>query len=442
MAETQTSPLNIGSLCTDEDRLSCLPKKLRDAAPSIEPNSKSGQWLYRAAEPFYTKEGIAGVQTALEEGEISSGTAYAEKLSQKIKDYFDVPVALPVSSGATALIVTMMCCDIGPGDQVICPSLTFVAVGNGVSICGAKPVYADNAPGTLNPSWAEIEAKATPKTKAVIVCHTYGVVIKDIKLIAEKCRERGWILIEDICEALGTRTEEGKLVGTYGDFACASLYANKIITAGDGGWVHTKEQKYHDRLKSLINHGFVPGRRFFHFEVAPNAKMSGLGATLACASMDHLNVLIRHRQSLARTYRQHLESLEPQLTCMEKGNEDAPWVFGVELQSREIKDAFREHLAMHDIETRNYFVCLHLQPFNFLSATGSYEMPLPVSESKAATGTSLPTHAYMNSEDVKYVCCVVQNFFDRSVDIPASPREVGWAQQVRLDWTPASVDQF
>lgn len=446
MSEAQTHRENsspyIGSICSDEDPLRHLPKKLRDAAPSEEPHAKSGQWRYRCAEPFYTKEGITEVQTALEEGEISSAAAYAQKLSQKVKDFYDVPVALPVSSGATALIVALLCGDIGPGDQVIVPSLTFIAVANGVKICGAEPVYADNAPGKLNPSWAEIEAKATPKTKAVIVCHTYGVAIKDIKLISEKCREKGWYLIEDICEALGNRTEEGKLVGNYGDFACASLYANKLFTAGDGGWVHSKNEKYHDRLKSLINHGFVPRRRFLHFETAPNAKMNGIGATLVCASMNHINLLISHRQSLARTYRQHLKSLEPKLTCMEMGNEDAPWIFAVELQSREKKDALRDHLAMHDIETRNYFCCLHMQPLNFFEGTGSYDIPLPICESQAQNGLSLPTHTFMNSEDIKHVCCVVQNFFDSSVDIPASTREFGWAKQARLDWTPASVEQF
>lgn len=181
----------------------------------------------------------------------------------------------------------------------------------------------------LNPSWDEIEAKSTPKTKAVIVCHTYGVAIKDIGRIAEMCREKNWFLIEDICEALGNRTQEGKKVGTYGDFACASLYANKLITAGDGGWVHAGEQKYHDRLKSLINHGFDPRYHFLHFETAPNAKINGLGATLASVSMNHIDLLIRHRQALASTYRQYLKHLAPRLICMEMGNEDAPWVFGV-----------------------------------------------------------------------------------------------------------------
>ena len=165
MPEAQTrrnnESLYIGSLYSDEDRLSYLPEKLRQAAPSQEPRAKSGQWMYRVAEPFYTKEGIAEVQTALEEGEISSAASYASKLSQKVKEYFDVPVAFPVSSGATALIVeenfwkllydlkigqllmqkqfrsikiveillfqvALLCSDVGPGDQVIVPSLTMV----------------------------------------------------------------------------------------------------------------------------------------------------------------------------------------------------------------------------------------------------------------------------------------------------------------------------
>merc|ERR1712032_1599631 len=170
----------------------------------------------------------------------------------------------------------------------------------------------------------------------------------------------------------------------------------------------------------------VPRTRFTHFETAPNAKISGLGAVLASTSVDHLPVLIKHRQALARTYREHLKSLEPRLTCMEMGNEDAPWIFAVETQSREMKDGLREHLAMHKIETRNYFLCLHMQPVNFFEATGSYEIPLPICESQGSNGLSLPTHAYMNSEDIKHVCSVVQNFFDRSVNITPSSREGEW----------------
>eukprot|EP00400_MALV-I_sp_L67-5_P000037 gene37-660_t len=167
----ENSSLYIGSLYSDEDRLSYLPEKLRGAAPAQEPRPQSGSWRYRVAEPFYTSQGIKDVTQALEEGEISSAAKYASKLSEKVKKFYDVPVAFPVSSGATALIVALLCSDVGPGDQVIVPSLTMVAVANGVKIAGATPVYADNAPGMLNPSWAEIEAKATPKTKAVIVCH-------------------------------------------------------------------------------------------------------------------------------------------------------------------------------------------------------------------------------------------------------------------------------
>ena len=168
---------------------------MRDAAPAQEPRAKSGQWRYRVAEPFYTRKGMEDVQQALVQGEISSAASWAQGLASKIKDFYNVPVAFPVSSGAQALVVALLCSDIGPGDHVIVPSLTMVAVANAVKLCGATPIYADNHPGMLNPTWAEIDAKRTPKTKAVIVCHTYGVAIKDIQNIADKCKANGWYLI-------------------------------------------------------------------------------------------------------------------------------------------------------------------------------------------------------------------------------------------------------
>ena len=122
------------------------------------------------------------------------------------------------------------------------------------------------------------------------------------------------------------------------------------------------------------------------------------------------------------------------------GNEDAPWVFGVEMQSREEKDKMREHLARFDIETRNYFHPLHLQPVNYFSGTLTYDIKLPVCESQADKGFYLPSHTYIKDHDIAYICAVMQNYFDSSLETPTPEREYGWANQARLDWEPSTVD--
>jgi len=352
--------LYIGALVTDAHiRVASLPPRIRETMPSPEPKPGDSGWLYRVLEPYYSRECVDNVMQAMLGGQISSGAAWPRRLAEEICRLYSVPVALPTSSGASALQVALLACDLGPHDHVLVPSFTMVAVANMVKMVGARPIYCDCAPGSMNPSKEEFLQKATPLVKAVIVCHTYGVACCDIEDIAALCRERGWWLIEDICEAMGTQADNGELVGTFGDFAVSSLYANKPITAGDGGWVHAREKKHHDRLKSLINHGFDPAYHFLHFETAPNAKMNGLGAAFVCSQVKMLPKIMAHRGQLAAWYRHHLACVS-KLKCCEQRQNDAPWVFGIETEDRKTRDLLRDHLAAHGIETRNDGVLLPL----------------------------------------------------------------------------------
>jgi len=257
--------LYIGSIVSDpQEKVAILPSRIKESMPSPEPKPGETGWLYRVLEPYYSKECVDNVVQAMLGGQISSGAMWPRRFAENICQMYGVPVALPTSSGASALHVAMLACGLGPHDHVLVPSFTMVAVANMVKMVGARPIYCDSACNSLNPSTDEFLQKATPLTKAIIVCHTYGVACKDIEGIAALCKERGWWLIEDICEAMGTKADNGQLVGTFGDFAVSSLYANKQITAGDGGWVHARQKEHHDHLKSLINHGFDPAYHFQH----------------------------------------------------------------------------------------------------------------------------------------------------------------------------------
>lgn len=424
--------LYIGSIITDaKDRVANLPARIKESMPAPEPKPGDTGWLYRVLEPYYTKESIDNVNQAMLEGQISSGAAWPRRLADEICKLYEVPVALPTSSGASALTVALLACNLSHQDQVLVPSFTMVAVANAVKMIGAKPIYCDSAPGSLNPSVEELLAKTTPRTRAVIVCHTYGVSCKDIQAIADLCKERSWWLIEDICEAMGTRAPDGKLVGTFGDFAVSSLYANKPITAGDGGWVHARDPKHHDHLKSLINHGFDPAYHFLHFETAPNAKMNGLGAAFVCSQVKLLPSIMEHRGQLATWYREELKDVEG-VRCIEQGTYDAPWVFGVETKSREARDLLREHLAASGVETRNYFFALHLEPVNFYGGdAGVYDIVLPNAERLAQVGFYLPTHSFLEHDDVIFIASIVRRFFSPASPLPDCHRKPGWANNER-----------
>uniref|UniRef100_A0A7S2PJ77 DegT/DnrJ/EryC1/StrS aminotransferase family protein n=1 Tax=Zooxanthella nutricula TaxID=1333877 RepID=A0A7S2PJ77_9DINO len=431
--------LYIGSIVADpQDRVGILPPRIKESMPSPEPKPGPSGWLYRVLEPYYSRECVDNVMQAMLGGQISSGAAWPRRLAEQICALYGVPVALPTSSGASALHVALLACDLGPQDHVLVPSFTMVAVANMVKMVGAKPLYCDCAPGSLNPGREELLQKATPRTKAIIVCHTYGVACKDIRAIAALCKERGWWLIEDICEAMGTKDDGGDLVGTFGDFAVSSLYANKPITAGDGGWVHARDPKHHDRLKSLINHGFDPAYHFLHFETAPNAKMNGLGAAFVCSQVRELPKIMEQRGQLAAWYREELVGLQD-LKCMEQRKVDAPWVFGIETKDRKTRDSLRDHLAARGVETRNYFFPLHLEPVNFYgSEVGVYDVVLPNAEHAAQVGFYLPTHYFLERADVVYISGLVKEFYSQSE--PSSkrhapearvPRSIGWADAER-----------
>lgn len=423
--------LYIGSIVADpQERVAILPPRIKESIPSPEPKPGEAGWLYRVLEPYYSRECVDNVTQAMLGGQISSGAVWPRRLAEQICLLYKVPVALPTSSGASALHVALLACNLGPQDHVLVPSFTMVAVANMVKMVGAKPVYCDSAAGSLNPGIQDILQKATPRTKAVIVCHTYGVACKDISAIADLCKERRWWLIEDICEAMGTRADTGELVGTFGDFGVASLYANKPITAGDGGWVHARERRHHDRLKSLINHGFDPAYHFLHFENAPNAKMNGLGAAFVCSQVKLLPDIMQHRGQLATWYRERLSDV-PGLRCLEQRKYDAPWVFGIETADRATRDRLRDHLAARGVETRNYFFPLHLEPVNFYGDdVGVYDIVLPSAEHSAQVGFYLPTHSFLERPDVLYICSLVREFYGLKEEVPA-PRSVGWADVER-----------
>lgn len=431
--------LYIGSILENhEDRVSILPERIKKSMPSPEPKPSEGGWLYRVLEPYYSRECVDNVMEAMMGGQISSGASWPRKLAAEVCELYKVPVALPTSSGASALHVALLACNLGPHDHVLVPALTMVAVANMVKMVGAKPIYCDSAEGSVNPGIDDLLKKATPRTKAVIVCHTYGVACKDIEKITALCREKGWWLIEDICEAMGTRADNGELVGTFGDFGVTSLYANKPITAGDGGWVHAREKKHHDRLKSLINHGFDPAYHFLHFETAPNAKMNGLGAAFVCSQVKMLPQLMQHRGHVASWYREGLAGIEG-LSCIEQRQVDAPWVFGVETRDRKNRDALRDHLAAHGIETRNYFYPLHLEPVNFYGDdVGIYDVELPHSEHLAQVGFYLPTHSFLERVDTQYICSVIKAYFQPASAVGESPRNKGWADKERSKILQAS----
>ncbi|CAM4962881.1 unnamed protein product [Rotaria socialis] len=390
--------------------------------PDIEPKPNSGTWTYRVAVPFISYHALSNVFKSLVSHSISSAAYPVAEMAHELRRLFDVPVAQPCANGFISLLLALQSAHIGEdsNDCVLVPSFTMIAVPNAVLYAGATPIFVDNSCDKYNPGVDEYDeaARLVPenyKIKAIIVTHTYSIPA-DIEQLHDMCVKNNWLLIEDISESIGV-TINGKLLGTFGSYACASLYANKIITAGDGGFVLSKDPSVATRLASIVNHGFTPSYHFVHFEPCINGKINGLGAALVTPAIKQISQVIHHRSCMAQWYRQGLCAITEYIKFSPRaGDADGPWVFGIECQSRMDRDRLRHYLAFeHGIETRNYFPSLNIQAAfdnlpTFARATCPHAMRL------AEIGFYLPSHYWLREDDVFNICQAIIAFYNKSKD--------------------------
>ena len=389
-----------------ESRLTHLPPEVLRCLPDPEPKRPTGGFTVQVSRPFIAEGAKERVAKAIDDGLISSATSVVSDMERELCMFYGVPFAKACSSGYSALANALKLANIGEGQDVLIPAFTMVAVLNAVLSVKANPVFVDCAPsGELNPSVKEYAEKITPKSRALIVTHTYGVPANSMEL-QRFCREKNLIFIEDIAEAIGTECG-GKLVGTFGDFACASLYANKAITSGDGGFIIStrEEEDLKERADSYINHGFTKEYHFVHLEGCGNHKMSGLQAALVTPAIAQIPKVMSDRNRLARKYRNELQSI-PQLTPMPLNQHglDAPWVFGVLADSKDTRKQLRQALADGGYETRDYFLPLHLQPMYTAATSNGKQISLPNAEDIAKRGFYLPTYYDMSNKLIEDIC--------------------------------------
>ena len=296
---------------------------------------------------------------------------------------------------------------------MVVPSMTMIAVLNAVVSVQAQPVFADNAPEAYNPGVEEIRAVARHNTKAIVICHTFGVPANIVSM-RQLCDENGWFLFEDVSECLGVRIrcssntgESLRRLGSFGDFSCGSLYANKIVSAGDGGFVGATDRSFQSKLHRFVNHGFTGSYHFLHFESAPNAKINGLGAALACGALENIQEVLDHRSMVSAVYRSELQHLVSAKLIPECGVDDTPWVFGVVAPSKAFRSRMRRMLARRGIESRDYFFSNSLQPA-FTTTSPS----CPEAHALGSRGFYLPTHVCLTRDDVRTIAACVESCWE------------------------------
>jgi perosamine synthetase len=345
--------------------------------------------------PCVGKEEADAVARVMESGMIAQGRAVAG-FEQAFASYIGVAHAIAVSNGTTALHAALLAAGIGPGDEVIVPSFTFIATASSVSMCGARPVFADvdDRFFTLDP--ASAAALVTERTKAVMGVHLFGQPF-DIPALSDLCRDHGLLLIEDAAQAHGS-SFRGRRLGSFGELACFSFYATKNMTTGEGGMVTTGDPDLAARVRLLINHG--QKEKYLHTSLGYNYRMTDMNGAMGLVQLEKLEGMNARRVANAAYLDGHIRCrgvLTPEVRP-ESTHVYHQYVLKVEKGAKLTRDGLMQALTARGVGTAvHYPRPVHDQP---LYRVPRGRNPCPVSTGLASSVLSLPVHPQVSDEDL------------------------------------------
>jgi len=328
-------------------------------------------------------------------------------LEQEIAQLCGVRHGIGVASGTDALILALRAIGVKAGDEVILPPFTFVATGSAVSALGARPRFADVDPATFNISAAQIEKRITPRTRAIIVVHLYGLAA-DMDAIREVAAKHHLPIVEDNAQAIGA-TYKGRPTGSLGDIACLSFNPTKNLGAyGDAGMITTDSAELDARLRTLRNHG--QASRYNSVEPGWNSRLDEIQAAILRVKLRHLKEWERRRRAHAAHYEKLLAGIaEVQTPQFPSTCEHVFHQYTVRTQCR---DELQKFLTDRKIGNAVYYpVPLHLQPI--YAAEGFLAGSLPQSEKAAAEVLSLPMFPELRPEQIERVSSVIAEFYGK-----------------------------
>ena len=331
---------------------------------------------------------------AFDSGWLSGSGPFVERFERGFADYCGVRHGLACANGTVALHLALLAFGVGPGDEVIVPSLTYIATANAVTYCGATPVFADCDPDTWNVSADGMRPLITERTKGIIVVHLYGNPV-DMDPVTALAREHGLFVVEDAAEAHGTEYK-GRRAGAFGDVATFSFYGNKLMTTGEGGMVLTDDDGLMAKMRLLRGQGMDPARRYWFPMVGYNYRLTNLQCALGVAQLERLPEFLVNRRRLAARYFAVFSDIPGITLQVEQGEGISSWwMFSIRLSDQATRDRVMGALAEAGIETRPLFWPLHMMP-PYEQAGGD----CPVSEAVGVTGLNLPSGGHVADQDI------------------------------------------
>ena len=348
----------------------------------------------------------------IDTGWISSEGPFVKRFEEEFAARAGRKHGIAVTNGTAAIDAAVEALGIGPGDEVILPTFTIISCLMQIVRSGATPVLVDSDPLTWNMDVSQIEAKITPRTKAIMVVHIYGLPV-DMDPVLELCQRYGLKLIEDAAEMIG-QTYRGKPCGSFGDISTVSFYPNKHITTGEGGMILTDDDDLAEQCRELRNLCFKPGKRFVHERLGWNLRMTNLQAALGVAQLERLHEFLEKKHWIGRRYNELFADLPGVQLPLAKTEyaENIYWVYGLVLDDSVEFDAegVISRLAQLGVGCRPFFYPMHQQPV--LRQMGLFEgESYPVAERMYQRGFYVPSGLALMEDQILRVSESLKQIF-------------------------------
>lgn len=335
---------------------------------------------------------------------ISSKGQYVVRFEAKFAEFTGAAHASAICNGTAALHVALLAAGIGPGDEVIVPTLTYIASVNAITYTGAKPVLVDSLPDTWQMDPTDVARKITPRTKALLPVHLYGHPC-DMEALAGIARRHQLVIVEDCAEAIGT-LYRGRHVGTFGQVGVFSFYGNKTITTGEGGMVVTNDAALLERAYRLKGQGLAPQREYWHNVVGYNYRMTNVCGAIGLAQLERADSLVARKRDLAARYRHALSGLPVAMHAESEQGVHSYWMVSILVEHARHRGPLRDFLAAKGVETRPLFYPAHTMPM-YTSAQGH-----PVADDLSSRGINLPSWPALSDADVRYIADCVKRYYE------------------------------
>jgi perosamine synthetase len=346
------------------------------------------------------------VNECLDSTWISSRGRFVGEFEAAFAQKIGVEHAASVCNGTVALHLALLALGIEAGDEVIVPTLTYIASVNAIAYTGATPVFVDSHPGTWQIDPEDVRRHITPRTRALMPVHLYGQAC-DMDALMAIAREYRLFVVEDCAEAFGT-IYKGQHVGTFGDISTFSFFGNKTITTGEGGMVVTNDKTLATRARHYKGQGLAEHREYWHDVVGYNYRMTNIAAAIGLAQLETADGVVARKRQLAQRYTEALTGLPIEVHAEQPGTVHTYWMVSILVATPEHRDPLRAQLARDGIETRPVFFPVHTMPMY----AKTYRRH-PVAEDIAWRGINLPSWPDLSDEDVQSVATSIRRYFIR-----------------------------